>query len=508
MRNRPRYINTLSSQPAPSSPRSQLVTGRSYAPVTLAFAILLTLGLLSCGPSKKITTPSSPSTSPIFVTHPPTDALPALPPSEIDLPIKIAGRPLLATADSLIPKEFLSEGWPAFLQPSCDFRYKYRFVRSGFTVQCVNNRLSVALQGHYQVAGGRCLCVSNKPVSPWVSGYCGFDKEPMRRVDLAFSTQLSFQPDYRLRTASGLDNLKALDRCVMSVFSIDMTQQIMDSIGSSINSFCKTLDVSIAKMNFSGNLHQNATKAWQKTPIGPYGYLVVNPTAMRIGSLNYVRDTFAISMGISCRPELSSDSTNPAKLPPLPPLQSGSNRSGITLYLPATYDYAFINKLLNDSFRNKSFEYQGQKVILKNLTISGMPHHQVKVEVDFGGSHEGEFFVWGTPTLDTAKQELRVPDIQYELKSREFMIKLARILFKNKIRENVKGNSFLDLAALLKANLPTLNAQLNKTIAPGVFTTGEVKELKMIGLQAGEKSIQAQVYIKADISVTSTRLPR
>jgi len=88
------------------------------------------------------------------------------------------------------------------------------------------------------------------------------------------------------------------------------------------------------------------------------------------------------------------------------------------------------------------------------------------------------------------------------------MIKLARILFKNKIRENVKGNSFLDLAALLKANLPTLNAQLNKTIAPGVFTTGEVKELKMIGLQAGENGIQAQVYIKADISVTSTRLPR
>jgi hypothetical protein len=294
----------------------------------------------------------------------------------------------------------------------------------------------------------------------------------------------------------------------MSVFSIDMTQQIVDSIGASINNFCKTLDVSIAKMNFSGNLHQNATRAWQKTAIGPYGYLVVNPTAMRIGTLNYQKDTFAISMGISCRPELDSDSSNPAKLPPLPPLQSGSNRSGVTLYLPATYDYAFINKLLNDSFRNKSFEYQGQKIILKGMTVSGLSHHQVKVEVDFGGSHEGQFFVWGTPTLDTAKQELRVPDIQYELKSRDFLIRLARILFKNKIRENVRGNSFLDLAALLKANLPTLNAQLNRALAPGLFTTGSVRELKMIGLQAGEKNIQAQVYLRADVDIISTRLPR
>lgn len=471
---------------------------------TSSLLLLLSLALFSCSPSKNSTTPTPSSPSPIVTT----DDLPALPPSEIDLPIKIVGRPLLAAVDSLIPKEFLSEGWPAYLQSSCDFRYKYRFARSGFTVRCVNNRLSIALQGSYQVAGGRCLCVNNKPVSPWVSGYCGFDKEPMRKVDIAFSTQLNFLPDYRLRTASGLDNLKALDRCVMSVFSIDMTQQIMDSIGSSINSFCKTLDVSIAKINLSGSLRQDATKAWQKTPIGPYGYLVVNPTAMRIGALNYVKDTFAISIGISCRPELSSDSTHPDRLPPLPPLQSGNNRTGITLYLPATYDYTFINRLLNDSFRNKTFEYQGQRVILKNMTVSGMPHHQVKVEVDFGGSHEGEFFVWGTPTLDTAKQELRVPDIQYELKSRELLIKLARILFKNKIRENVKGNSFLDLAALLKANLPTLSAQLNKTLAPGVFTTGGVRELKMIGLQAGEKGIQAQVLIKADLSVTSTRLPR
>jgi len=484
--------------------------------------LIFILALASCGPSKKITAPARPSatsanpssatppTSPISsaLTPMPSDLLPALPPSEIDLPVKIVGQPLIATADSLTPKEFLSDGWPGYLQTSCDFRYKYRFVRSGFTVQCLNNRLSVALQGHYQVAGGRCLCVSGKPVSPWVSGYCGFDKEPMRRVDLSFSTQLIFQPDYRLHTASGLDRLNALDRCTMSVFSIDMTQQIMDSIGSSVNAFCKSLDVSIAKMNFSGNLHQSATKAWQKIAIGPYGYLVVNPTAMRIGALNYVRDTFNISMGISCAPQLGSDSTNPARLPPLPPLQSSASRSGVTLYLPATYDYAFINRLLNDSFRNRTFEYQGQKVILKSLTVSGMPRHKVKMEVNFSGSHEGQFSVWGTPTLDTAKQELRVPDIQYELKSKEFAIKLARILFKNKIRENVKGNSFLDLAALLKANLPTLNAQLNRPIAPGIFTTGEVKQLKMIGLQAGEKGIQAQVYLRADIAVTCTRLPR
>ena len=168
------------------------------------YFVLLTVVLFAaCGPSKKLTAPAET----VLVG----DSLPALPSSEIDLPIKIAGRPLLAAADSIFPREFVSPGWPNYLQTSCDFRYKYRFVRSGFILHCTNNKISVAMEGNYQIAGGKCLCALGKPVSPWVMGYCGFDKEPMRRVDIAFSSQLSFQPDYHLRTSSTVDQVKALD---------------------------------------------------------------------------------------------------------------------------------------------------------------------------------------------------------------------------------------------------------------------------------------------------------
>ncbi len=161
-------------------------------PVFFFSMVLLAAGFGSCSPAKKLTTP--------VVTLEMPDTLPALPQSEIDVPVKIAGKPLLAAVDSLVPKEFLSVGWPAYLQPTCDFRYRYRFVRSGFTLRCTNNRLSVALEGSYQVAGGRCLCAAGKPVSPWISGYCGFDREPMRRVDFSLESQLNFLPDYRVRT--------------------------------------------------------------------------------------------------------------------------------------------------------------------------------------------------------------------------------------------------------------------------------------------------------------------
>ena len=462
------------------------------------FALVLAAGLGSCSPAKQLTTPS------VTLTLP--DSLPALPQSEIDIPIKLAGRPLLAAADSLFPKEFTSLGWPGYLQPSCDFRYKYRFVRSGFNIRCINNFISVRMQCSYQVAGGRSICAGGKPVSPWISGYCGFDQEPMRKVDLAFATQFSLSPDYTIHTISGVEQVKPLDRCAMSVFSMDMTQQIMDSIRSSINAVCKIIDASASGLNVAGYLRQTA-RTWQKTPLGPYGWLVINPVTMRVGTLNYIRDTFSLSLGISCRPELSSDKT-PAKQISLPPLNSGSNRSGITLYLPASYDYAFLTKLLNDSVAGKSFDYKGRQVIIKELAIKGTSHHQLELRIDLAGWHQARIFLRGTPVVDTAKQALSVPDVSFSIESGDLMIKLARAVLRGKMRRTVQGNSYLDLAALLKTNLPTINAQLNRAITPYLHTNGEIKQLKLIGLLAGENSVQAQLFVQAELSVTDTGLPK
>ena len=463
---------------------------------TAFFLLALAFCWSSCSSSKKLSTPA-------VSIHIP-DTLPALPVSEIDLPLKIAAHPLLLVADSIVPKEFRSDKWPAYLQPSCDFRYKYRFVRSGFTIGCTNNQLTLQLKGSYQVAGGKCFCAMGKPVSPWISGNCGFGDEPMRRVEINIDSRLRFLPDYRVQTITRTAPLRSLDKCVMSMFSVDMTQLIADSIQSSLNSFCTYLDETIAGMNFPAYFHQTAAPALQKTAIGGYGYLSVNPLEIRAGMLNYVKDTFFLNVGISCRPQLSSDSSHRGA-PSLPPLKTGVKKEGLTLYLQATYDYPFISKLLNDTLRDRTFLVKGRTVIIKDVTVKGIAAHQIEIKVDFAGSHKGTVYLRGTPVLDTAKQALSVPDISYSLENGDVAIKLARALLRNKIRKSLRGGSYLDLSALLKTNLPALDAQLNRQLGPGLYSNGHIRELKLIGLLAGEKTLQAQLFINAGLSITSTR---
>ena len=148
-------------------------------------------------------------------------------------------RLIIAKAEKLVPTEFTSDAWPDFMHPSCDFRYKYRFIRSNLQISCTNNLISVHFGGNYQVSGSKCLCTAGIPVTPWISGNCGFSPQPVSKVNMSISTTLQFLPNYRIRTATTINQIQPVDKCSVSVFSNDITQLVMDSIRSSLATFSR-----------------------------------------------------------------------------------------------------------------------------------------------------------------------------------------------------------------------------------------------------------------------------
>ncbi|MGZ5255683.1 MAG: hypothetical protein ACXWCT_14835, partial [Flavitalea sp.] len=112
--------------------------GNNFVIIICFFLSIISIS--SCGTSKQtqVITPTA------------KRSLPALPESRILIPVKVYMKPLLAYMDSSTAKEFTSEKWPDFYQSSCDFRYKYRFIRSPFTFSCVNNVVNIGFRGYYQ----------------------------------------------------------------------------------------------------------------------------------------------------------------------------------------------------------------------------------------------------------------------------------------------------------------------------------------------------------------------
>jgi len=115
------------------------------------------------------------------------------------------------------------------------------------------------------------------------------------------------------------------------------------------------------------------------------------------------------------------------------------------------------------------------------VAIKGIPHHQVEIKIDFAGKPERKGLPQSTPILDTAKQALSVPDISYSLESKDLALKMARSLLRNKIRKSLRGNSYLDLAALLKAKPPSPQCPAETATGLRTYSNGNIQELKLIG---------------------------
>ena len=139
--------------------------------------------------------------------------------------------------------------------------------------------------------------------------------------------------------------------------------------------------------------------------------------------------------------------------------------------------------------------------------MKGIGNNQVELKIDFTGSNKGSIFLRGRPILDTAKQSLSIQDMTYSLESQDLALKLAKTLFRNKIKKTIQGNSYLDIAALVKSNFSELNTQLTRTLTDNISTLGTAKEAKVLGILAREDKLLMQAYIHAEIAVIVKDLP-
>lgn len=458
--------------------------------------VLLPFLLLSCVASHTT----------VYSTIPPAIVLPPLPESNINIPIKVAMAPFLQKAAVLVPKEVTSDGWPQYLQTSCDFHYKYRFVPGGFTFTCVNNQVQVKLSGTYQVAGEKCICTFGKQTSPWIGGNCGFGKEPMRKTDIFISSVLQFQPNYTVRAKTTAQKAAALEKCTVSMFNLDITQQVMDSIKSSTNAFCYSMDSIVNGLDFSSTTRLLAERINKKIPLDKYGYLKINPSAVKMSKMNSNQDTLQATLGIYCFPELHSDSTNNYTASFLPPLQAAELPAGITVYTNARYDYPFINTVINQLVKDTAFEVEGKKVIVKNVRLNGADDGKVEIMVDFEGDKKGSLYLTGTPRLDTASQVIVIPDLDYSLKSNDLVLNLGKTFFSNKILRALREKATISIASLVEQNRKSIDAQLNKKIMDGVFSAGTFKDIRVLSLVVGKDVLQAQTCTRASASIVITSL--
>ncbi|MEJ7767508.1 MAG: DUF4403 family protein [Chitinophagaceae bacterium] len=456
--------------------------------------VLLTLSvaqiLLSCNSQQKIL-------SPTVATR-----LPPLQESVVNIPLKIYAKPYLDKAALTTPSQFNSTSWPNFLHSSCDFRYKYRFIRSGLRFSCADNKATITFLGNYQVAASKTVCAFGKQVTPWITGSCGFNPEPMRRVEINVVSTFHFMPDYTIRSSSGVGKISPVDKCTVTALNADITGFVIDNIRSSVAAFGSSLDQTIAGINFLPLIKKIGMAVGRKLPLSSYGYIKINPSAVKVGTFGYIGDTLHIVAGLACYPEVSSDSTNHATTSLLPPLSTVPLEGGFVINANATYTYLYIDSLLTRLVKNKPLLIKRKTFMINQIKVKGLVNNMIELSFRFSGSKSGTVFLTGTPALDVKSQVISLPDLNYSVQSKDIVLSLGKTFFNKRIISSIRKKAVIKMSDVYRQSKAKLDAALNHHFTRDVFTTGNSREIQLTGLVVEKNNLLFQVRATGNMNVT------
>ncbi len=404
------------------------------------------------------------------------------PASTVVVPIKINLTPYFKDTDKSIPKKFTGK------EENCeDVSFSYFFQRDPIVFKGSGNSILFDVDGRYSLNINYCAkCTdlfSAQPhcVTPRLYVSCGNNGEPMRKVEVGYTTTIKLTPDFKLKANTNLRKFETIDPCEISVFKYDATALLKKEVTKVL----KGLEDDIDKQIGSVDLKSEAEKAWkilaEPIALGKYGFFSANPTKIGFDNLKFTGNNATADLSLSLNPKLTTNSQN-TKAIALPKLSDvpESNGFNITLDVIATYDS--LSKIMTSELKGKEIDLKGKKVMFESIEIFGASNQQVSLKIGFSGSKKGTLFLLGTPTFNQESQIVSFPDLSFDLNTKSALLKSAKWLFNDKITDALRTSSIIDLKPHLTTLKQLVEKQLNAEVQTGIFLKGKIKELKMQGI--------------------------
>lgn len=217
------------------------------------------------------------------------------------------------------------------------------------------------------------------------------------------------------------------------------------------------------------------------------GYFSLHPKKLRMQNINAKDDLLNITIGISATPVVSFEKTE-ATPSAVPNLSNTNNAGGFNIYLEAALQYDSLSNVLNGYLVNKQFDVgEGifkKHIVVQHTDVSGDENGNMNIRVVFTGSFDGTAYFVGKPVYNAEKKTIEVQNLDYDLKTKNVLLKTAKWLFNNKIISELKNYTSFDLSQYYDTASQTLNTWLNREWTKGIRGNGSVTDLKLTSVYA------------------------
>lgn len=430
----------------------------------------------------------------------------SLPSSEINIPIAINLKPFYQMAEKSVDTVFTSPKYPNdWVYDGCDTRYKYIFRRSPLFMKANGTSLVLGFTGYYKITGSTRLCAAGYGISPWTpSCTCGGSDEGERKVNVSFTNSFSITPDYNIKLNIVRNEPQALNKCEVCFWGQDITKQVLNGLKKELDDSKKDLDKNYSNVNLKPRFQQVWDQLTKVYNINNLGWLKINPEKLRINSINAKNDSLNISLGLSAKPVISFE--KPIAQPGwIPNLGSFNNTPGFNIFLDAVLNYDSLTQILNKEVAGMEFTFKKllikKRFVIDSCKLSGAGNDKLIIKVNFSGTNKGIVYLLGKPVYNNTTKTIEVEDVEFDIKSKNILLKSADWLFDKKITKQISKNAKFNLTAYIDSAKTNINQQLNQEWMQGIKSYGDIKEIKLAGIYPMEQYLIIRSNCSGELSV-------
>ncbi|MBL8981239.1 MAG: DUF4403 family protein [Gemmatimonadetes bacterium] len=423
------------------------------------------------------------------------DTLPPPEPSVIEADIRYDLDPALAAIERAAPRRFgdITEKLPVPGNKRAHFAFAAS--RSPFRIRFDGRRATVSSVVEYEGRGWY-----DPPVGPEVSAACGTNGVPRPRARLTLVSDLTLTEAWGLKARSRLSDVRAYsdsvrDRCRVTVFRIDVTDKVLGATRNALGGPLRSLDQSIARLNTRARV-----ESWWRTLSRPIRisdsvWFTINPADVRRGDVRSDSGALVIPVRLMARPRfLTGNRPNDFDLfTPLPPLVRGDSIGrGMRVSLEAVVGYDFATTMLRRALRQKRIERGNRHVIIEDVELTGIGAGRVALGVRFGGSMRGRFFVIGTPQYDPALDQLVVPDLDFDLRTTDRLVRSVAWLKDDEILAFLRQRARFPVEEGLDRLREVAERAMNRELAPGVRLEAKLDQATPTAVRAFRSGLRVR----------------
>lgn len=409
--------------------------------------------------------------------------VPNLPPSTLEVPVVYDLSPIVEKLEGVVPQRYGSLDDRVELGSNERASAAFELVRSPFQAHLEGTVAHVAALVRYR---GRAWY--DPPVLPEVSASCGTgEDEPAPRVWIRLSAPLMLTSRWTLAADPRVDGVAAAtdeerDRCQITPLQIDVTGRVIDAATSILEDSLPAIRRELASIDLKSHFEEWWRVLSEPIQLDDDIWLLIDPRAVHRGPISGDSLTLVATVGLIAHPRIVLGNRPLTELAPLPPLDSGDLRPGLHVRATALGDYRVGSRRLTQELAGTEITQAGRLLRIRSVSVRGIGGGRVSLEVAVGGAVHGRVFLVGTPRYDASSREIHVPDLDFDVATRDVLVGSLAWLAETPFVEVLRTRARWPVEDLVRFATEQLERGLNHRLGDSAQLRGTVDSVEILGV--------------------------